>query len=554
VTYDDARALELKAAAPLELGDVIARPAVAIGALRTAPVEASATVPGLDLALLAGVLGLPDELRGTVDVRATLTGSVATPRGDLTASVAHGAIAGYRDVGLEIGVALEASQVSVSGQLGLGTDHVLQLDGAIAAPVEQLLAADRLRTTPLRIDGVVPRVELSRGAGADVTVPLAGVIEGRLSASGTLAAPVMQVDLEGSGITVNGRPLGDVTLRARHASARTEAQVAIRAMAGGKVDVTGTLDAPLGVGVRRPPLREAPLDARLVASALDLGVLPALLPGIVRAASGTITANVTARGPLARPRPRGKVLLDGQRVAIAQYGEWTDVALDVEVNDDALELRRLIARRGRGKLEASGLVRNLAEPSSPAELHVTAESLGINRAGQELAKLDLRVDASGTYTADALRVEVRIGRHAAAALRTPRSSSRSSSGRTSWSGGARAASGASAQRATGPRRRRSALPRNRSRSPCTSSRPGSSSSRATARGSTSSSRRTCRTSSAAAATTRRETYPWCEASWSRSAAATSTSNAGACSSPAARRRRRCSTSRRPTRTRRRRSP
>ena len=408
VTYDAARALELKAAAPLDLGDVIARPAVAIGALRTAPVEASAIVPGLDLALLAGVLGLPDELRGTADVRATLTGSAAAPRGNLTASVAHGAIAGYRDVGLEIGVALEASQVSVSGQLGLGTDHVLQLDGAIAAPVERLLAADRLRTTPLRIDGVVPRVELSRAAGADVTVPLAGVIEGRLSASGTLAAPVMQVDLDGSGITVDGRPLGDVTLRARHASARTEAQVAIRATAGGKVDVTGTLDAPLGVGARRPPLREAPLDARLVASALDLGVLPALLPGIVRAASGTITANVTAHGPLARPRPRGKVLLDGQRVAIAEYGEWTDVALDVQVNDDALELRRLTARRGRGKLEASGFVRNLAEPSSPAELHMTAESLGINRAGQELAKLDLRADASGTYTADALRVEVRI--------------------------------------------------------------------------------------------------------------------------------------------------
>jgi len=407
-TYDGARALEVEAAAPFDLGEVIARPGVALAALRKAPLEASAAVPGLDLAALAGVLGLPDHLEGSLSARATLTGSAAAPRGNLTAALAHGAIVGYRDVGAGIGLALEASQVGVSGQLSLGTDQVLQLDGALAAPLERLLAADRLRTTPLRLDAVVPRVELARAAGADVTVPLAGAIEGRLSASGTLSAPVMHVDLEGSGITVDGRPLGDVTLRARHASARTEAQVAIRATAGGVVEVTGTLAAPLGFGARGSSLRDAPLDARLVASALDLGVLPALLPGIVRGASGTMTANVTAHGPLTRPRPKGKVLLDGQRVAISEYGEWTDVTLDVDLNADALELRKLIARRGRGKLEASGFVRNLAEQSSPAELHVTAESLGISRAGQELANLDLRVDASGKYTGDALRLEVRI--------------------------------------------------------------------------------------------------------------------------------------------------
>jgi translocation and assembly module TamB len=234
------------------------------------------------------------------------------------------------------------------------------------------------------------------------------VIEGRASASGTLAAPVASVDLTGSGIAVDGRPLGDATIHASHASARTEGRVAIRGAAGGRVELTGTLDAPLGAGPRARPLRDAPLDARLVATGLDLGVLPALLPGVVRNASGALNADVTAQGPLARPRPKGKVLLDGGRLAISEYGEWNAVALDLQVNDDAIELRKLAARRGRGKLEARGFVRNLAAASSTVEAHLTAESLAITRAGQELANLDLRADATGSYTADALRVEVKI--------------------------------------------------------------------------------------------------------------------------------------------------
>jgi translocation and assembly module TamB len=296
----------------------------------------------------------------------------------------------------------------VSGQLALETDRVLQLEGALAAPLERLLRADRLRTAPLRLDVLVPRVELSRAAGPGVTVPLTGAIEGRASATGTLAAPVVRVDLAGTGIAVGGRPLGHVSVRASHASARTEAQVAIRPTAGGVVELTGTLDAPLGLGARGPSLREAPLDARLVASGLELGVLPALLPGLVRAASGTLTANVTAHGPLARPRPTGKVRLDGGRVAISEYGDWSDVALDLQVNDDALELRKLAARRGRGRVEVTGFARGLARSSSQIEAHLRVESLAISRAGQELTKLDVRADATGTYTAEALRVEVKI--------------------------------------------------------------------------------------------------------------------------------------------------
>ncbi|WP_242346960.1 translocation/assembly module TamB domain-containing protein [Anaeromyxobacter terrae] len=421
-TYDGTPALVVDAAAPLDLWELVARPSGAVAGLRRAPVEVSAVVPGLQLAALAGVLGLPEELEGTLEARAAIAGTADAPRGNVTVGLAHAVIAGYREVGAGVGIALDPARVGVTGQVTLGEDQLLKLEGAIAAPVERLLAAERLRSTPLKLDAVVPRVQLARAAGADAAVPLAGVVEGRLSLAGTLAAPVVRVDLGGSGIAVDGRPLGEVSVRASHERARTEAQVAIRAVAGGAVEVTGVLDAPLGLGAGGPPLRSAPLDARLVSTGLDLGVLPALLPGVVRSASGKLTADVTARGPLGRPRPRGKVLLADGRVAIAEYGEWTSVALDLEVNDDALELRRLSAQRGRGRLELTGFAHGLASPSSPVEAHLRTESLTITRAGQELANLDLRADATGTYTADALRLEVKVpGATVRLPSRTPRS-------------------------------------------------------------------------------------------------------------------------------------
>ncbi|ABS24392.1 translocation/assembly module TamB [Anaeromyxobacter sp. Fw109-5] len=406
--YDGVRALVLEAAAPLDLSEVIAGPSEALAALRGAPVEANVAVPGLELAPLAGVRGIPAGLEGTLEVRAALAGTIDAPRGSIAVGLARGVVAGYRDVSAGLAVALEDARVALTGQVALGGDPVLRLGGALEAPPERLLPADRLERTPLQLEVVVPRVQLARAAGADSTLPLAGTVEGRLSASGTLAAPVARVELAGSGVAVAGRPLGEVSVRAEHANARTRAQAAIRAVAGGVVELSGTLEAAFGVGVRGPPLREAPLDARLVARGLDLGVLAALLPGVVRSAAGPLTADVTAHGPLGRPRPRGKVTLTDGRLAVAEYGEWTAIALDAEVNDDTLELRTLSARRGHGTVRVWGAARALREQSSPVEAHVEARSLVIPRSGQELATIDVRGDATGTYAPDALRLEVKI--------------------------------------------------------------------------------------------------------------------------------------------------
>lgn len=406
--YDGVRALVLEAAAPLDLWELIDDPADALAALRKAPAEANVAVPGFELAALAGVRGIPAELEGTLEVRAALAGTVDAPRGSIAVGLARGAVVGYRDVGAGLAVALEDARVALTGQIALGGDPVLRLGGALEAPLERLLAADRLQSTPLQLEAVVPRVQLARATGADSKIPLAGTVEGRLSASGTLAAPVARLELAGSGVAVSGRPLGEVSVSAEHANARTEARAAIRAVAGGVVELTGTLEAAFGMGVRGPPLREAPLDARIVARGLDLGVLPALLPGVVRSAGGPLTADLTAHGQLGRPRPRGKVALTDGRLAISEYGEWTAVALDAEVNDDTFELRTLSASRGRGTVRVWGAARALREVSSPLEVHVEAKSLVIPRAGQELATLDLRADATGTYASDALRVEVKI--------------------------------------------------------------------------------------------------------------------------------------------------
>jgi translocation and assembly module TamB len=404
--YDGTPLLVVDGAVPLDPSELLARPAETIRALVEAPLEADVTVPGAELALFAGTFGIPEDAAGTVSATARLEGTALAPRGDVRATLAGGAVAGWRELGAAVEIALEAARVTVRGEAAVGGDPVVRVDGAIAGAPEGLLSLESIRAAPLELEAVVPRVALSRAAG--VGLPVEGEVEGRAELRGSLAAPVARAELAARAVKIDGRALGDVTATARHAAGRSEVAAEVRATAGGTVAVEGSLGFPLGLGAARGRLRDAPLEGRLVATALDLRVVPALAPGIVRAATGTLSADVTARGPLGRPSPRGELSIAGARVALSELGEWTDIAVAAAVSDDAIEVRELSARRGRGTLSASGFLRGLSEESSRLEARLAADELSVLWQGQEQATLDLEVTAEGSYAANALRVEARI--------------------------------------------------------------------------------------------------------------------------------------------------
>ena len=247
------------------------------------------------------------------------------------------------------------------------------------------------------------------------------MVDAKVTVRGTPDAPVAELQADGTSVAIQGRALGALAVRARYADGKTHADASIQAAAGGTVSVAGTLDAPFGIGARGGPLASAPVDAQLTARDLDLGVVAALAPAVVRTASGKLTADVKARGPLGRPKPRGTVLVKDGRLALGEFGDWSGIAVDAAVDEDAVELRTLSVRRGGGSFTASGSARGLAESTARVQWQAKADKLPIPYAGQDVANVDLRAEASGTYTAEKLDLQVKI---ASATVRLPSQSPR----------------------------------------------------------------------------------------------------------------------------------
>jgi translocation and assembly module TamB len=131
---------------------------------------------------------------------------------------------------------------------------------------------------------------------------------------------------------------------------------------------------------------------------------------------------VVLRGPLSRPNPRGTVRVTGGRVAVTEYGDWTEIALDARVTDDAVELTRAFARRGKGTVEAKGALRGIASGSAKLDGRLAARALTLTRSGMDVATLDdLDVDAQGAYAPGALDVKLTIPR---GTVRLPRKAPR----------------------------------------------------------------------------------------------------------------------------------
>ncbi len=362
------------AEAPLDLSDLLARPAETLRAFRAAPLAGNAAVTGLDLAALSGRAGVPEGLAGRVDAAATVSGSLERPRAETTLDLSQGAWAGYSDVGAHAALSLGKDATSATGSVAVAGDEALRFDLALSAPPEKLATLAAIRAVPLRAEVVIPGVSLERTGPRDL--PLAGTVSGKLTASGTPGAPEATLLVEGEGLAVEGRPLGKARLEASYARARAAAALLVEPPIGGTLRAKAALQADLGLGARRPPLGEAPAEISVVADAVDLSVAAALFPRRVRSAGGTLTADASARGPLARLSPLGTLRVRDGRVAVAEYGEFSGISLDATATEDAIEVAHLEVRRGKGKLSASAALRGLSSATARLELTASASTSG----------------------------------------------------------------------------------------------------------------------------------------------------------------------------------
>lgn len=413
------RVLGAEAEVPLDVSDLLDHPAETVRALADARVEATLTLTALDLAGVAGHAGLPREMAGVLDGRAHVTGTRAAPQAEATFDVTGGAWREWRRLGAHLALDARDAGLAASGRITVGGNEALTFQASLGVRPGRLGERRAVLAAPLRVEAVVPRLALA-AAGAEV-VPLAGTIEGRLVASGTLRAPELTADFAGEGIFVNGRPLGDARATARYASRKGAAELLLRPTSGGTLRATLGVEGDLGIGAEGPARAELPAEATAVAEGLGLGFLPAIAPAVIRSASGQVDLDLRARGPLSRLSPRGTVRVSGGRVAVTEYGEWHDIALDARVTDDVVELSRLEVHRGRGRLLGSGAARGLRSEAATVSARMTADGFTVERAGMDFATFDLEAEATGTWRPSVVALEVSVPR---GVIRLPKRSPR----------------------------------------------------------------------------------------------------------------------------------
>lgn len=403
---DGAPLVTLDARLPLDLAGLLLGPEAAARALPRAPLTASVEVPALELVRLGGRAGLPEGLAGTVTGSAALGGSLAAPRGRATLAVAGATAAGLRELSGRVELAAEPERTTLLVRAATGGVEALRIDAGLGAPPERLAEPAALRAAPLTLEASVPDLPLRRASGPGL--PLDGTLTARLAVKGTLARPEGRLDASGAGLTVDGRPLGEVSAVARYEASSATAELSLRPATGGVLWAGATLAAALGLDLDAGALERAPASVRVTSDRLDLGFLPAVAPGVVRAASGPLTVDLSASGPLAGLRPRGTVKLEGGRVAVVELGDWSELAVEASLGDRSIEVTRLGARRGKGTLAGTLAARALGTPRATLEGRVELDELTVSRAGMEVVTLDLPVELAGTLTDDLLDATVTI--------------------------------------------------------------------------------------------------------------------------------------------------
>ncbi len=402
---------------PLDGGGLLRRPVAKLRALPRTPLAGTVEVPGLALASIAGKGGLPEGLAGTVTGSAALGGTLSRPRGRATLTLAGGAWAGYHDVSARFEVTAEQNRTAVAARGSLGAAEALRLEGALGAALESMLDRKARREAPLRLDATIPSLPLA--AGTDGALPLSGTVTARIAVRGTLARPEGRLEVEGKGIALDGHPVGDLSATIVHDAPTSTADFTLRPASGGALAAHGTVTAPHGFA-EPAALRQAAATLRVQSDRLDLGFLALVAPRLVRRASGRLTIDLAASGPLAGLRPRGSVKLAGGHLDVVGLGDWSGIELVAAIGERDVEVSRLEARRGGGRFSGRLSIRDLGTAQARLAGRIAFEQLALTRDGEVLAVLDLPVELEGTVGESLLDATATIG---AGTIRLPRRSS-----------------------------------------------------------------------------------------------------------------------------------
>lgn len=361
--------LRVEAAAPLSLANTVRSPP-SPESLAALPLRVKMRARRVLVEAFTDALQLPPEISGTLNVTAELAGSVEKPRGLARIRLTRGRYEAWTPLRADLWLTLAEDKLASSGRIGLGGERALEYVATADAPVERLLDLQQLGEIPLMARATVGPLPFSALAPEEREA-LEARLEGELELGGTLSRPLAKARLLASDVVGEGRMLGDVAVRAEYGGGGLQTQTVATLASGGSAQIDAIAQLDLGFEALRKGLDTAaiPIDLRAQASALNLALLD-LLPGI-RRAGGLLSMDGTIEGTLGSPRPRGEIAIRQGRATIDGFGSYRGVQLDAQATDVLVEVKRLVARAGRGSVEASAR----AERSAAGEPYRLAAKL-----------------------------------------------------------------------------------------------------------------------------------------------------------------------------------
>jgi translocation and assembly module TamB len=396
----------------------MATPLQATGDLRRVPLSA--------LSRLAGV----GPLGGTMSARLDVRGTAAAPHGAINVEVQRATgprfpatdvradlAAGDRDV--RFSARVWRADARVSGGAGSGAAHLLGwASGVVKVPASKLDDLAAVERAPLDIGlGAGPfEIEHTASPGADAlraSVTLHGEIRG------TAEAPVASLKVEANRATLGGAAAGLARAALDYADGHAHGSAMLAPAGGGTLRVTARADADLGLGAVLRGLDPArwPVEGQLEAERFDPEWLPALVPGVRRAA-GAISAHVRAHGTASAPDVSGQIEWTRGALTLSGLGAYEDVHLRAHAAGGTLTLDELTTASAGGRAQATGSLA-FAGAGGPLHLVTKLKRFPIYAQGRRMARISADVKADGTFGASDTSGTSSDGRNLDAHVRIP---------------------------------------------------------------------------------------------------------------------------------------
>ena len=378
--------------------------------LMTLPLTLAVGVRGLDLHQLQ-VLGLvhEDELAGAVTLSAMIEGTVRAPTGEVSLTLDQVTYPPVRKASAKWGLTTQSGATQLTGSASVDQQQqAVELTASLSALPSRALEAllgpggntdamvAALRDVPLDVLLTLKPFPLAqalpKGQGE---APPGGILNATLEVHGTMESPTARLLGAVKDLKFDRVALGNGRFDLKSTPTAQTFTIGLGAQGRDDFKAKGTLGLDLRLSSLRRGLewKTAPVDLTLESRNFDLGFLSGATE-LLRVVAGRVDLDGRVTGELGLPKFVGDATVKQGRLALAGFGDYRDLALEVHAGNDLVEVKQLKASSGAGHLDL--VARAVRQPSGAFLL----TSSGSSEKFPVVIDDQLQLTASLKYTLD----------------------------------------------------------------------------------------------------------------------------------------------------------